>query len=300
MTMPFAACRICNGSSWAEVYQGPIRIGKFGTASPAPFHVIRCGTCGVERLDPVPAQTDAYESGAYRAQVDGGADAGAYYANHDAELAERLALIGSGAIRGKVIADVGCGAGTFLDLVKGLASRTIGIEPQKDFAAVLAGKGHDHYAYAAALKAAAPASVDLAFSFQVVEHVADPLAFLSDIRACLKPGGAVHLTTPNRNEILMAIGPESYRRFFYRAAHLWYFDTDSLRELAERAGLKVVKMTTPHMYDLSNFSVWLRDGRPSGLGALPELEGPANAAFRSQVVASGRGDRIYAVLERMP
>jgi hypothetical protein len=44
----------------------------------------------------------------------------------------------------------------------------------------------------------------------------------------------------------------------------------------------------------------LRDERPSGLEALPELDGPAKAAFRSQIVASGRGDRVYAVLERMP
>ena len=248
----------------------------------------------------MPVQAAVYESGTYRMQVDGGADAGTYYANHDAELAERLALIGSGSIRGKVIADVGCGAGTFLDLVKGLASRTIGVEPQKDFAAVLTGNGHNHYAYAAALKKAAPASVDLAFSFQVIEHVVDPLEFLSDIRACLKPNGALHLTTPNRNDILMAIGPESYRRFFYRIAHPWYFDADSLRELAGRAGLKVVKMMTPHVYDLSNLAVWLRDERPSGLEALPELDGPANAAFRSQIVASGRGDRIYAVLEQTP
>ena len=119
-----------------------------------------------------------------------------------------------------------------------------------------------------------------------------------DVSRCLRPGGRLHLTTPNRDDILMMIGPEAYRRFFYRIAHLWYFDVSSLRRAAEVVGLTVVHISTPHNYDLSNFAIWLRDQRPSGLGAMPDLSGPADAAFRSQIAESGHGDAIDTILER--
>ncbi len=96
----------------------------------------------------------------------------------------------------------------------------------------------------------------------------------------------------------MVIGPEAYRRFFYRTAHLWYFDRASLVGAAESAGLTVRHVSTPHHYDPSNFTVWLRDQRSSGLGAVPELAGPASAAFRSHVAALGRGDAINAIPKR--
>lgn len=54
------------------------------------------------------------ESGTYRATVDGANGAAAYYMNHDVEVACRLSLIGTASLRGKVIADIGCGAGSFL------------------------------------------------------------------------------------------------------------------------------------------------------------------------------------------
>jgi len=252
----------------------------------------------VDRLDPFPSDSSDYETGAYRQLVDGSSEISEYYLNHDREIADRLKLIGSAALRDKVVMDVGCGAGTFLDVLKGLAGQTIGIEPQRNFASALTAKGHAHYSYASELAAAAPGSVDLAVSFQVIEHVAEPGSLLSDIVRCLRPGGRLHLTTPNRDDILMRIGPASYRQFFYRIAHLWYFDVSSLCRATEAAGLTLVQVSTPHNYDLSNFAVWLRDQYPSGVGGLPELQGPADAAFRSQIVSAGYGDAIYAILER--
>jgi 2-polyprenyl-3-methyl-5-hydroxy-6-metoxy-1,4-benzoquinol methylase len=288
----------CGGSGSRTIYAGQIRSGPFGTFTKTDFKVVRCILCGLDRLDPQPIEPDAYASGAYREMVDGSSDTAHYYRTHDRELSGRLELVGSADLRGKVVMDVGCGAGAFLDVLIGLAARTIGVEPQRNFGASLKAKRHEHYANARDLAAEFPGSVDVAVSFQVIEHVENPQAFLADVAECLKPGGRLHLTTPNRDDILMIVGPESYRSFFYRVAHLWYFDPNSLRRICETCGLKVVALSTPHYYDLSNFAVWLRDQRPRGLGALPDLSGPADAAFRSQVAASGHGDRIYATLEK--
>src|SRR5207249_7851933 len=109
-----------------------------------------------------PSDIGAYESGEYRQMVDGSSEVLQYYLNHDQEVAGRLKLIGSAELRGKVVADVGCGAGTFLDILKGTAAQTIGIEPQRDFAVALKAKGHRQYSYASELANAEPGSVDMA------------------------------------------------------------------------------------------------------------------------------------------
>jgi 2-polyprenyl-3-methyl-5-hydroxy-6-metoxy-1,4-benzoquinol methylase len=262
----------------------------------ASFDVLRCGSCGSDRLDPIAMTEDAYVTGEYRETVDGAATAAAYYENHDVELASKLALVGSLGVRGRTVGDIGCGAGTFLDLDGGLAERTIGIEPQADFRDVLTARGHTAYASAREASAAEPASMDIAFSFQTIEHVIDPVGLLTDAAACMKPGAELHVTTPNRDDVLMQLGGERYRQFFYRAAHVWYFDAPSLQETARRAGLSVRAITTPYRFDLSNFAVWLRDGRPSGLGRLPQLAGASDAAFRAHVEGAGMGDILYAVL----
>lgn len=41
-------------------------------------------------------------------------------------------------------------------------------------------------------------SFDVAFTFQVIEHIKDDKKFLAEIHRVLKPGGQLYLTTPNR------------------------------------------------------------------------------------------------------
>lgn len=291
-------CIICGTNESNRVYQGPVRAGRFGSLTSKLFAVLRCHGCGSDRLSPRTFGETEYETGTYRETVDGQSEAEAYYANHDAELAGRLNLIGSRKLRGTVAVDVGCGAGTFLDLLTGLAAETIGVEPQASFAPVLEARGHRRYSYPADAAAAEPERADVAFAFQVIEHVVDPRQFLMDIAGILKPAGELHLTTPNRDDILMHLGGDDYRRFFYRLVHNWYFDTHSLARTAAAAGLHVRIINTPHQYDLSNFAVWLRDRRPSGLGSLDALGGVADAAFQRHVAQTGRGNLIYAVLTK--
>jgi len=68
----------------------------------------------------------------------------------------------------------------------------------------------------------ADASFDLVVSFQVIEHVLDPLPFLDEIVRVIRPGGTVVLTTPNAATRLYP-GMAPWNRFHvreYRAAEL--------------------------------------------------------------------------------
>ena len=125
-------------------------------------------------------------------------------------------------IRGKVIADIGCGAGSFLDTCRGQTARQIAVEPCAPFHASLLDRGYHVFGSSKEAAAACPGVADLIVSIQVIEHVSDPVGFLRDIRPLLKSDGELLLTTPNRDDILNGLLPQRFAEFFYRSAHRWY------------------------------------------------------------------------------
>lgn len=62
-----------------------------------------------------------------------------------------------------------------------------------------------------------PAAFDLVVSFQVIEHLRDPTAYLDAIARCLRPGGTALLSTPNR---LTSDGVNPFHVHEYTAAGL--------------------------------------------------------------------------------
>jgi len=286
-------CAICGGRQWVEHYRGPVRAGRFGTLAPAPGLVLRCRSCDAAYLVGQPVD---YASDAYRKLVDGGGEAADFHRVHDAEQAEKLALLGTGSLRGRCVADIGCGAGALLDLVRAVGARTLAVEPMTAYHAAMRSGGHAVFPVVEAVPPEWHGQVDLATCFSVLEHIEDPLAFLQGIRRLLKPCGRLLLSTPNRDDWLLELLPEDYGQFFYRVVHRWYFTAGSLCQLGSRAGFAAVSPAFHHRFDLSNFLLWLRDRHPTGLGRLaasPVLD----ATFVATLAATGRSDYLHAWLE---
>lgn len=236
-----------------------------------------------------------YASSEYRDLVDGDASPEHYYALHDAEQAGKLSLLEGDAIRGKVVADIGCGAGSFLDLVKGTAAATVGIEPSRAYQAAVRAKGHGVFPRCADAAGEWRGRVDIAVCFSVIEHVDDPLVFLREARTLLRPGGTMLLSTPNLRDWLLELLPAEYGAFFYRTVHTWYFDAASLAAVAGKAGFSGCTVRSVHRFDLSNALLWLRDRRPTGLGAVA-VNPVVNAAYAAWLENEGRADYLYATL----
>lgn len=139
--------------------------------------------------------------------------------------------------------------------------------------------------------------VDVAFAIQVIEHVENPLAFLTEIRPLLARDGVLVLSTPNRADILMDLLPEDFPPFFYRTQHRWYFDVASLTRCAAAAGFTVIETRYVHRYSIANAMLWLRDCRPMGRTPLAPLDGALDGLWRSWLEANGRADNLYLVLQ---
>lgn len=99
------------------------------------------------------------------------------------------------------VVDIGCGRGIgrevrYQQAIRPHVGELWGLEPDEG---VQPGDGlFDHYQHALMETAELPeASFDLAYSFMVMEHVADPGSFMRAVHRCLKPGGVYLFMTPN-------------------------------------------------------------------------------------------------------
>jgi 2-polyprenyl-6-hydroxyphenyl methylase/3-demethylubiquinone-9 3-methyltransferase len=93
--------------------------------------------------------------------------------------------------------------------------------------------------------AAAGEQFDVVLNMEVVEHVSDPLAYLTACHDLLKSGGIMLCSTLNRNpkSYLMAIiGAEWVMRWLPKGTHDWakFITPDELYDLINRAGLTPV------------------------------------------------------------
>ena len=295
----FPDCNVCGTQGWIPVYEGPVRDGAFGNIRDGAV-VAECVGCGVQRLDEASCHSeDIYADESYRELLGEAVDSAGFHAAHDPLQLERLNVVDPMTLRGKVIADVGCGGGSFLDFVSGLSRWVVAVEPGQPYHAALRRRGFHVYDYTASALDDCAGSVEHAFSFQVIEHVEAPGPFLSEIADLLAPGGRLTVSTPNRGDLLMGLLPDDYPPFFYRTVHRWYFSADSLARCGRAAGLDPVETRYVHRFGVANTLRWLRDRVPGGRDPLPGLDDHAlDSIWRDSLAREGTADTIYMTFEK--
>ncbi len=77
------------------------------------------------------------------------------------------------------------------------------------------------------------ASIDVAASLAVIEHLRDPANFLSEIYRCLRPGGVVYLSTPNFRL--------DWKNFYNDPTHVRPYTPESIEQLLKLQGYDSVK-----------------------------------------------------------
>ena len=201
-------------------------------------------------------------------------------------------------MRDKVLVDVGCAAGSFLDHVSGLAKETIAIEPCTAYHDSLLAHGHIVFPSCEVAIEQKINNVDFVFSFSVIEHVSNPREFLQNIASMMGPSSRLLISTPNRNDVLMDLLPEDYPAFFYRTVHRWYFDQGSFSRCAEFSGMDVIESRCVHRFGLSNALIWLRDRKPGGSFSLPSVNAVMEHCWQNSLEQAGTGDYLYFWLKK--
>jgi SAM-dependent methyltransferase len=290
--MSTTECGLCSAKKYTLIYEGVIRDGVFGKDTSLNHKVVKCESCGLVRLLENPLSMAYYQSDEYRESYNETSKPSDYIEMHDAEQLPRLQKMKSQQFREKIVLDYGCGGGAFLDWVSGVSVETIGIEPYQGYHESLVKRGHQVFGDSELALAKYKGRVDKIVSFFVIEHVEDPVKFLSDAYELLREGGTMYVETNNLNDVLVMLGSKEYERFFYRTAHLWYFDSNTLKRVAEKAGFSEISVSYRHLFDLSNAMLWLRDGMPTGNNKLNFLDSRINSSWGSFLESTGMADTV--------
>ena len=231
----YNSCEICGSNNWKIVYEGNIRNMVYGEFIEG--NIAECQGCCVERLNEDNCmQPNDYENDQYRVELKQGTTPEAFFHHSDITQIHNLNAFWPLNIRNKVVADIGVGAGSFIDHISTLTKNIIAVEPTQMYHPSLNKRGYNVYSYTSDALELHYNKVDYVFSFQVIEHVLNPMVFIKEAFSLLKPGGTLIIATPNRNDILLKLLPDDFPSFFYRRAHRWYFDRESLIRCVTEAG----------------------------------------------------------------
>jgi 2-polyprenyl-6-hydroxyphenyl methylase/3-demethylubiquinone-9 3-methyltransferase len=160
-------------------------------------------------------------------------------------------LSDAAAFSGLRILDIGCGGGLLAEPMARLGAEVVGADaaerniPVAQVHAEKSGLTIDYRHTTAEAMADAGEQFDVVLNMEVVEHVADPLAYLTACQQLLKPGGLHICSTINRNpkSYAMAIfGAEVVMRWLPKGTHEWnkFITPDELFDLLSKAGLSPV------------------------------------------------------------
>lgn len=136
---------------------------------------------------------------------------------------------------GDKILDVGCGEGNFLVKARMRGAVASGIELNRQAAQIARGKNiriHEEL-----LDSHQPSDpYDVITSFQVLEHVADPLSFIQSCIKVLRPGGTLLIGVPN-NDSFLRFDPDNWLN--QPPHHMGLWTRRSLTALADITKLDV-------------------------------------------------------------
>jgi SAM-dependent methyltransferase len=292
-------CPICQSGSTSRLYEAVPDL-EHHTSQSASFN--QCSVCKVLFQEPAPSA--AALQAMYPAD---------YRASHATGLYGRLkwlqALLLARRLRSFVptgdplVAELGCGAGQLLLAFHRLGfRRLIGVDwsINRDVATnvpTISFVAHDIMTYIP------PQPVDVLIVNNVIEHLADPLRFLTAYRTYLTERGVILVLTPNATSLCH----RAFRRYWsglHSPWHVHVFTRQALAILAERAGLRVRQLAVdedPGGWAISVQNWWRsrRQSRQGGSGFSPlaALALPCSLPVALVARASQCGASLLAVLE---
>ena len=149
------------------------------------------------------------------------------------------------------ILDIGCGGGLLSEPMARLGAKVVGADaapsniPVAQIHAKQSGLTIDYRHTTAEDLSAAGEHFDVVLNMEVIEHISEPVAYLSACHDLLKQGGIMICSTINRNPksfIMAIIGAEWVMRWLPKGTHDWskFITPEELYTLLRNAGFDLV------------------------------------------------------------
>lgn len=145
------------------------------------------------------------------------------------------------------IVDIGCGDGFHLELLRDFGKKNWtleGVDAESRAASVAGKKGLKVHCGLLENLDLPQESCDLAFLIMTIEHVADPVQLLRDVRSILRPGGRVVIVTDNTDSLDFKLFKNRHWGGYHFPRHWNLFNPKTMRRLAEKTEMQVESLTT--------------------------------------------------------
>lgn len=292
-------CKICNSKNISVTYEGLIRDGGLGCYTKVPVKMYKCEDCNVIWHESVKNLEEYYESAEYRNELEGTTEEQDFYRLHDGESMQKFMITGTTVFRNKVVADIGCGCGAFLDFIKGVAKKIIAIEPSEVYRKIMDKKGFVTFPYATSASEKYSEGVDVITSFDVIEHVESPEEFMKDAYCLLSTGGQAIIGTPTEAPVMRSLlGTVYEQKQLFSTQHPWVLSEKSLSIIAERAGFKNIKIKYFQRYSVGNLLGWIREKESRSEIKEDFLSEGFDSAWKSMCNEKGLSDYIVIYAEK--
>jgi SAM-dependent methyltransferase len=165
---------------------------------------------------------------------------------HLKTLSAHLRLVQCYVPRGGRILEIGCAHGFFLELIRELYPRSVGVDLSEAAVAEACKRNLD--ARAGDLSEMNfPDPFDAVCLWDTIEHLPRPFEVIQCASQLLKPGGCLFLTTGDFGAWLARWRGLKWRQI-HPPTHLFYFTRSSLQKLSAKVGLKVDRFGTVTVY----------------------------------------------------
>ena len=299
-------CPLCGADLSA---QSVVTAHVFGNASSQNRAFFHCNSCDVRYQHP--GLTPEEEAHFYAAEFEGfmasraGTQGGWNKAEHHIAANEptrlrRMAYIAPYLSECSSLLEVGCSSGFMLYPLCESGHTCAAVEPSGVFGQFVKQRGLKVYESLEQLRSLSPDSrFDVIMHFFVLEHIADPLAFLRSQLDLLSIGGKIIFEIPNVADPLYSIYDiPAFERFYWSLAHPWYFSEASLHFLLRQLD-RPYEIILDQRYDLSNHLIWCRDGKPGGLGRFTEYFGnEIETSYKKSLIASRKCDTLVGIITK--
>lgn len=198
-------------------------------------------------------------------------------------------------IKDKDVLDIGCGNGQFLKMASGICSSVQGVELEEQSIQKISEWGISVSKNIEDIKN----KFDVITMFHVLEHIPDPITFIEKIKPYLTPNGILLIEVPNENDALISLyDNKAFKEFTYWSCHLFLFNENTLKTVAEYAGYTVNYVRHVQRYSMANHMYWLANNKPGGHVKWNCVDSDSlHAAYETNLANIKATDTIIACLE---
>ena len=266
------------------------------------FKMYACENCKTHFIYPLPTELEDYYDGQFREEV----HTAQYYSVEKletvfqkfmAEAKRRVARVENDLCHTDEILEIGCSVGYFLAAIQDKVSVAYGtewdskarwfIEEQVNSPKIHVKKNPQDF----------QKKFDKIFLFHVLEHIEDPVQFLTELKPLLKENGKIYIEVPNVDDILVKTYQcQEFMDFYYKKAHLYNFNEKGLQYVFDASGYDY-DIRFIQRYDISNHLYWLANRKPHGMGKYADiLSEQLDQVYRDNLIKAKQSDTLFAIL----